>query len=72
MLSIYGIKAATLNSYDEVDNYRAWLDDDEPCLMIIPLPEESFLTPKIKFETGVITPKLSNDVVNHVYEILRK
>lgn len=54
----YGIKAATLASYDELDNYKDWLEDNEPCLFDISLPEEAFLTPKIKFETGVMSPKI--------------
>lgn len=57
----YGIRAATLKGYDELDNYKRWFTDDEPCLLDISLPKESFLTPKIKFETGMINPKLDDN-----------
>ena len=54
----YGIRAATLVSYKELDSYKDWFTDNEACLLNISLPSESFLTPKIKFETGMINPKL--------------
>lgn len=66
----YGIKAATLSSYEELDNFTEWLEDNEPCLLDISLPEETFLTPKIKFETGIMSPLLPNDVNEFVKEIL--
>ena len=46
----YGIKAATLFSYTELDNYKDWFDDNEPCLFDISLPEETFLTPKLSLK----------------------
>ena len=66
----YGIKAAELGNYQELTNYKEWIDDDEACLIDIPLPEESFLTPKIKFETSKIRPELDEAVVRGVKEIL--
>lgn len=68
----YGIKAAKLNSYEELDEYKEWLEDDKPCLFDISLPEESFLTPKIEFETGIISPKLDNAVFAKAKEILSR
>lgn len=68
----YGIKAATLSSYDELDNYKEWIEDSEPCLFDIFLPKESFLTPKIKFETGLISPRLDDEVFNKVKDILSR
>lgn len=68
----YGIKAVRLESYELLDDYRSWLTDDEPCLFDIMLPEESFLTPKIKFETGVISPRLDDSVYAQVEMILEK
>lgn len=68
----YNIKAATLSSYTEMDKYSDWFNDSEPCLLNILLPEESFLTPKIKFETGKISPELPDEVIDHVLEILRR
>lgn len=68
----YGIKAATINSFDEIDNYNDWIHDNEPCLFNINLSDESFLVPKIKFETGVIQPKLPEDIYNNAINILKK
>lgn len=68
----YGIKAITLPSYENLDNYKDWFNDDDPCLFNILLPEESFLTPKIKFETGLISPKLPDDIFEEVKSILKK
>lgn len=67
----YGVKAAKLSSYEELDSYVSWISDDEPCLLEIPLPENSLLTPKIKFETQTIRPELEPDVVERVLKILR-
>ena len=66
----YCIKAATLSSYEELDNYKDWFEDNKPCLFDISLPEETFLTPKIKFETGVMSPKLEDDVYDGVVNLL--
>lgn len=68
----YGIKAATLTSYEELFKYKDWFEDNEPCLFDISLPEETFLTPKIKFETGVMSPKIEEDVFAKVMGILSK
>lgn len=66
----YGIKAAMLKSYDELNCYKEWIEDGEPCLIDIQLPEESLLTPKIKFETGKIRPEINSDILNRVKEVL--
>lgn len=68
----YGIKAATLSSYEELNRFKEWMFDNEPCLFDISLPEMSFLTPKIKWETGKIFPELSQNIVEEVKCILRK
>lgn len=68
----YGIKAQELSSYEDLSNYQEWITDNEPCLFDIPLSEASLLTPKIKWETGKINPAISEDVVNHIREILSK
>ena len=67
----YGIKAVTLSNYNELDNYKGWFTDNEPCVFNILLPKESFLTPKIKFETGIISPKLDENIIDEVKNILR-
>jgi len=68
----YGIRSAKLASYDELNNYKSWFNDNEPCLFDIPLPENSLLTPKIMFETQKTRPELDENVINKVLDILRK
>ena len=68
----YGIKATTLVSYEDLDGYKEWIEDDEPCVFDIPLPEDSLLTPKIKWETCKISPELDNSVIAKVSEILSR
>lgn len=66
----YGIKAASLSSYEELINYKNWIEDDQPCLFDISLPENCLLTPKIKFETGVMSPILPEEVFITATQIL--
>ena len=68
----YGIRGVKLSSYDELINYKGWIEDNEPCLIDIALPEDSLLTPKIKWETGKISPEIPVDVIQQVQDILRK
>ena len=68
----YGIKAVKLQAFDQLDDYVSWLEDNEPCLFDIPLPEQSLLTPKIQFETQMIRPALDNSVIAKVEKLLRK
>ena len=68
----YDIKSATLKSYNELDKYKEWIDDDDPCLFDIALPEESFLTPKIKFETGKMRPEIDEYVIEKVIHLLKE
>ncbi len=65
----YGIRATSLDSYEELDQYNEWILDNEPCVFDIRLPEESYLTPKIKFETGIINPILNDDIILQVKKI---
>ena len=67
----YGIRAVSLESYEMLDEYKSWFTDDEPCLIEIALPEESLLTPKIKFETGMINPKLDDQAFASVKAFLK-
>lgn len=68
----YGIRAAKLSSYNDLDNYVSWITDGEPCLFDIPLPENSLLTPKIKFETQKIRPELDVEIIGVVEEIFKR
>lgn len=66
----YGIKAATLDSYEELDNYKEWIEDDEACLLNIMLPSLTPLIPKIKWETCTIKPDLDIELLNKVNNLL--
>lgn len=66
----YGIKAATLSSYEELDNYKEWLENNEPCLLNILLPSLTLLIPKIKWETCTIKPDLDSDMLNRVNALI--
>ena len=66
----YGIRAATLKSYEELDSYSGWINDSEPCVFDIALPENSLLTPKIKWETCMISPSIDPKTVKEVDDIL--
>lgn len=66
----YGIKSAHISSFDELDSYADWFTDDEPCLFDVSLPEKAFLTPKIKFDTGLISPRLDDRVFQRAKAIL--
>ncbi len=68
----YGIRGVKLESYNELDLYKEWIEDDAPCLFDILLPENSLLTPKIKFETQSIRPELDNCIIDKLTEILRR
>lgn len=68
----YGVKAAKVDNYQDIDVYREWFIDSDPCLIEISLPENSLLTPKIKWETGIISPEIPSEVVDEVKNILRQ
>lgn len=67
----YGLRAATLESYKELDGYASWFADDKPCLINIMLPFDTLLIPKIKWETGKIKPELDGELLTKVKEILQ-
>lgn len=66
----YGIKAIKIDNIDELDEYSSLLKNDEPCLFDIALPEESYLTPKIDFESGLIAPRLDDELFHKTKDIL--
>ena len=68
----YGIKATKLDSYTKLNNYREWIDEKNPCIFDIALSEDSLLTPKIKWETGKISPIIDNEAVDKVKKILQQ
>jgi acetolactate synthase-1/2/3 large subunit len=66
----YGIKAATLPSYDSLDKYAGWLVDDEPCLIDITLPQDTKLVPKIEFNTMEVMPRLDDETMTEAMRII--
>ena len=66
----YGIKAATLASYQELDGYSNWFEDHDPCLLNIKLPPLTALIPKIKWETCSIEPALDEKMLQQVTALL--
>lgn len=66
----YGIKAATLSNYEELDNYKNWLEDNEPCLLNIMLPPLTLLIPKIKWETCTIKPDLDENILKKINNLI--
>ena len=66
----YGIKAATLSSYEKLNDYKQWLYDSEPCLLNIMLTPLTLLIPKIKWETGMIEPDLEESLIQKVNDLI--
>lgn len=66
----YGLKAATLDSYEELNRYKDWLVDSEPCLLNIMLPSLTLLIPKIKWESCTIKPDLDDGTLAKVNAII--
>ncbi len=67
----YGIRAATLQSYNELDGYKNWLEDEDPCLLNIMLSEDTELIPKIKWETCTIKPDLDETLLEQVKALFK-
>lgn len=68
----YGIKSAVVDEFDELDKYAEWLEDDLPCLINITITEQSFLTPKVMWETHKIYPELPKSVNDRVIKLLNE
>lgn len=66
----YGMKAALLENYKELDHYKEWLEDDEPCLLNIMLPSLTPLIPKIRWETCTIQPELDEATLKKVSSLI--
>jgi len=66
----YGIKAAAIASYEELDKYTDWLADNDPCLINIHIPEATLLIPKIKWETCTIKPDLDDKTMAQVQSFI--
>lgn len=68
--SSYGIKATTINDVTRIRDFQVWMNDDEPCVINIMLPDDTMLIPKIKWETYQEEPELRGDILEKVNSIL--
>ena len=66
----YGLRGVAIPSYRELKDYCSWLTDDEPCLIDMFLSPDTLLIPKIKWETGLIMPKLDEELEKKVLTLL--
>lgn len=66
----YGIRAVTLDDYNNLSNYLEWLYDEKPCLINMVIPSDSKLIPKINWETGETRPVLDEKINKKIFEIL--
>lgn len=66
----YGIKAKTIEGYDELTDCSEWISDNEPCLINIVLPEATILQPKMNWNDREMKPLLSDEVMEQARNIL--
>lgn len=66
----YGIKSRKLSSYEELDSCTDWLNDDEPCLIDIIMPDDTRLIPKMKWNEREMKPLLDRSLMDSVYREL--
>lgn len=66
----YGIKAKTLNGFNELGDCVAWLVDNEPCLINIILSEATILQPKMNWNDREMKPLLRNEVMEKAKALL--
>lgn len=67
----YGIRAADLCSFEELDSYQDWFSDDDSFVLDISLPELMELVPKISWGSGTILPSIDSDLERRVHEALK-
>ncbi len=66
----YGMRGVNIPSYRELKDYSSWFTDNEPCLINMFLNPDTLLIPKIKWETGLIMPKLDEELEKKVLSLL--
>ena len=66
----YGIKSVTLNSYEKLDKCKSWIEDNEPCLINILLPEDTLLLPKMNWNQKDMLPLLDKNILDKVITTL--
>lgn len=67
----YGIKAATIEGYEGLEKYVPWLEDDEPCLINIVLPDATILQPKMNWNDREMKPLLSDEIMEKARRLLQ-
>lgn len=68
--SAYGIKAKTLNHYEEISDCKEWFEDNLPCLINLILPEDTLLLPKMNWNQKDMRPALPDEIVQQVLRTL--
>lgn len=66
----YGIRAATLKSYEDLDKFTGWIDDDQPCLINLIVDTANLIAPKINWKTQIMNPDVPDEVKERVRAIL--
>lgn len=66
----YGIRAAALSSYKQLDSYTDWFLDHMSCLINIFLPDDSKLIPKVNWNSKEILPKIDESIQSEVIKAL--
>ena len=66
----YGIKAKTIDNYEQLSTYKEWLYDEEPCLINILLPEITLLLPKMNWNQKDMMPALDDEIMEKIQTVL--
>ena len=56
--------------FEKLDEVKDWLEDDEPCLMNIMLPEATVLLPKMNWNDKEMKPLLEDSVMEKARVLL--
>lgn len=59
----YGIKSRTVKELGSIHECKDWLNDDDPCLVNIILPEAIVLQPKMNWNGREMKPLLTNEIM---------
>lgn len=66
----YGIKSISYDGYEDIAESKNWIDDEEPCLINILLPENTLLLPKMNWNQKEMTPLLDENIMLKAKTIL--
>lgn len=66
----YGIRARTFEKFENLEECKDWLIDNEPCLINILLPENTQLLPKMNWNQKEMTPLLEMSIMERIQRIL--